>query len=159
MKKSAFILFLEVQSENHLVGRVEAESDGSWMWEQLLLKKFKMEKAEDLFGQAVLKTFENSLWRKIIYKCDQRNFASVGAVNLLRHLKSHSEEKTNKCNLCNFASALESNLWNNLKTYLAQMPCLRQSGNMGPGAQGWGPNRQIIIDRIRCEEAPQVVPA
>ena len=76
-------------------------------------------------------TFKNSLQRKIIYKCDQYNFASVKAYNLKRHLISGSGEKSNKCNLCNFASAREANLWNHLKTYLAQ----RLPGDLRPGAQ------------------------
>ena len=75
-------------------------------------------------------TFENAQWREKSNKCNQYNFASSRAGNLMRHLKMHSREKSinatnatrhfskqaiwadiwkctvksNKCNQCHFST-------------------------------------------------------
>ena len=52
-----------------------------------------------------------------VYKCNQCDFASVGADNLRKHLKTPSGEKLFKCNQCDFASVQAGNLRTHLKTH------------------------------------------
>ena len=52
-----------------------------------------------------------------VYKCNQCDFASVGADNLRKHLKTPSGEKLFKCNQCNSASGQPGNLRTHLKTH------------------------------------------
>ena len=49
-------------------------------------------------------------------KSNQWDYASSQAVNLGRHLKTHSGEKSNKCNQCDYASFHASDLRRHLKT-------------------------------------------
>ena len=50
-------------------------------------------------------------------KCNQCDYASSDAGNLMRHLKTHSGEKLNKCNQCDYASSQTGNLRRHLKTH------------------------------------------
>ena len=43
-------------------------------------------------------------------KRNQCDFPSSQAVNLKKHMKTHSGEKSNKCNQCDFASSRAGNL-------------------------------------------------
>ena len=49
------------------------------------------------------------------FKCNQCDFASVQAGDLRRHLKTHSGEKSNKCNQCDYASSHAGHLSQHLK--------------------------------------------
>ena len=51
------------------------------------------------------------------HKCNQCDYASSYAGNLMRHLKTHSGEKSNKCNQCDFVSDHASALRTHLKTH------------------------------------------
>ena len=50
-------------------------------------------------------------------KCNQCDYASYQAGDLMRHLKIHSGEKFNKCSQCEFASSRTDKLKTHLKTH------------------------------------------
>ena len=50
-------------------------------------------------------------------KCNQCNYASSGMGHLRRHLKVHNGKKSNKCNQCNFATAYITSLRTHMKKH------------------------------------------
>ena len=50
------------------------------------------------------------------FKCNQCDYASVHSHNLIRRLKTQSEEKSCKCNQCDYASVHSDGLRRHLKT-------------------------------------------
>ena len=55
-------------------------------------------------------------------KCNLCYHASFQASDLRMHLKTHVEEKSNKCNLCDYASSQAGSLRRHLKTHSEEKP-------------------------------------
>ena len=55
-------------------------------------------------------------------KCNQCEYASSHAGNLMMHLKTHSGEKSNKCNQFNYASAHTSHFKIHMRTHSLEKP-------------------------------------
>ena len=52
-----------------------------------------------------------------LIKCNQCDYASFYAGNLMKHFKTQGEEKSKKCNHCEYACADPSGLRSHLKTH------------------------------------------
>ena len=54
------------------------------------------------------------------FTCNQCDFAYAHSEDLRKHLKTHTGEKSLKCNQCDYASVLAGNLRRHLKTHIAK---------------------------------------